>query len=201
MVLQRERRAHLQVLAKVQAHLASTMELWGLEPRMLIEAGVAVRRQRWKAKLRSGGLVGVHASMCIQQCDDICCRAWTLKQYNDSYRCGIYTEELKGLEDDADDDGGTGSVLSEVEKTALLSCRTSIAALLAHAIATYKKEGHLVSVRRCVVVTVPEDPTRTHLWKEGVQIEWDAPREPVCDSYKDCNGWPNSSCTVQKADV
>ncbi|KAL5999604.1 hypothetical protein ACLOJK_037889 [Asimina triloba] len=31
-------------------------------------------------------------------------------------------------------------------------------------------------------------------WQEGLEIQWDAPREPVCDSSKDCNDWPNSSC-------
>ncbi|KAL5999613.1 hypothetical protein ACLOJK_037898 [Asimina triloba] len=258
-----------------------------------------------KAELRNdGGFYHAdNASMCRERCDDreCSCRAWAFLQnkdgYNDGYLCWLYIDDLKGLEEDADEDGRTGSVLSEVNirvvssllsregrrcgtcgtnvipyplsieptcgdpaygsffcnsssgllyfgasdgssyitssinpKTRtfvikpqgidlcsagsaqrmdinlnsslpfhisnnnivlLLNCSDAAPTLLAHAMATYKKEGHLVSVQRCVVVT----------WKEGVQIEWDAPPEPVCDSYKDCNGWPNLTCRMQKADV
>ncbi|KAL5981175.1 hypothetical protein ACLOJK_029096 [Asimina triloba] len=294
-----------------------------------------------KAKLRSGGLVDVHASMCIQHCNDTCCRAWALEQYNDSYRCGIYTEELKGLEEDADDDGGTGSVLSEVNIRVVSSllkgrwCETCGTNIIPYPLSTeptcgdpaydsffcnsssrllyfrtsdgssyitsninpktrtfvikpqgidlcwagsaqrmdihlnsslpfYISNNNIVLLLNCSDVApdkmshlncsssgpchryiqeggapcfcskmccsystggsnsntsrninVLESGCRSYAsilnldssvysitqWKEGVQIEWDAPREPVCDSYKDCNGWPNSSCTVQKADV
>ncbi|KAL5999603.1 hypothetical protein ACLOJK_037888 [Asimina triloba] len=73
-----------------------------------------------KAELRSdsGLSYAENASMCREVCDDsgCSCRAWAFLQnkdgYNDGYLCRLYTDELKGLEEDADEDGGTGSVLS-----------------------------------------------------------------------------------------
>ncbi|XP_058074995.1 uncharacterized protein LOC131223546 [Magnolia sinica] len=34
-------------------------------------------------------------------------------------------------------------------------------------------------------------------WQEGVEIEWDEPPEPVCESLEDCDAWPNSSCKAE----
>ncbi|KAL5999621.1 hypothetical protein ACLOJK_037906 [Asimina triloba] len=290
-----------------------------------------------------------NASTCRERCDDreCSCRAWAVLQnkdgYNDRFQCRMYTGELTGLEEDADDDGGTGSVLSEVNirvVSSLLSregrrCGTCGTNVIPYPLSTeptcgdlaygsffcnslsgllqfcasdgssytissinpeirtfvIKPQGidlcwagsaqrmdiHLnsslpfrISNNNTVLLLNCSDATPNEMlhlncsssspchryiqeggapcfhskmccsyttggsntntshnigvlesgcgsyasilnldpsvdfitdWKEGVQIEWDAPQEPACDSYKDCNGWPNSSCRMQKADV
>ncbi|KAL5999625.1 hypothetical protein ACLOJK_037910 [Asimina triloba] len=290
-----------------------------------------------------------NASMCREMRDDreCSCRAWAFLEnkdgYNDSFRCRTYEEELKGLEEDVDDDGGTGSVLSEVNiriVSSLLSregrrCGTCGTNVIPYPLSTertcgdpaygsffcnslsgllqfrasdgssytissinpeiktfvikpqgidlcwagsaqrmdihlnrslpfhisnnntvlllncsdaapdnmlhldcnssspchrYIQEGGAPcfhSKMCCSYTTGGSNSNASHnigvlesgcgsyasilnldpsvdfitTWKEGVQIEWDAPQEPACDSYKDCNGWPNSSCRMQKADV
>ncbi|KAL5999607.1 hypothetical protein ACLOJK_037892 [Asimina triloba] len=306
-----------------------------------------------KAKLPNN-IIFYHAdnpSVCREVCDDreCSCRAWALEQNiagytDDYYNCRIYEEDLKGVEEDADDDGGTGSVLSEVNirvASSLLSregrrCGTCGTNVIPYPLSTestcgdpaygsffcdsfsgllyfrasdgssyitsninpetrtfvikprgidlcwagsaqridihlnsslpfhisnnntilllncsdaapdnmlhldcnssspchrYIQEGGAPcfhSKMCCSYTTGGSNSNTSHnigvlesgcnsyasilnlnqsvflgltQWKEGVQIEWDTPPEPVCDSYKDCNGWPNSSCRVQKADV